>query len=115
MCLFSRFVDDDEKAAIAARIVTFLPNDVAAASLLGGNPLPPIPSLPPLAKPSFPEISRGKKLADFVDRESLVFFIRAVENWLINNSISAENEKAFWTYKWTYRPTDRPSYKRGRI
>ena len=80
--LFSRYVEEDEKAAMAAKLVTHLP-PIPSTSDEDNPPLPPIPPFQWDTKPAFPNLKSGKftRLSHFIGVESLILFSRAVKNW----------------------------------
>lgn len=80
-CLWSRFVDDDKKSRVAAKIVSYLPKFDVEAVMKGEVPPPPIPPCTNTSKPEFPVLSSKKELWDYVTSESLIIFSRVVTNW----------------------------------
>ena len=91
LCLFSkRYVDEDEKSEIAAKIATMLPP-------ITGDTLPRLPIPKTIAKPTFPAILDQKKLVDFVTPESLIFFASGVKDWrwILKPPASWENDSGF--------------------
>ena len=80
--LFSRYVEEDEKSAMAAKLVTLLPPIPPSAD----GEITPLPTIPPFrwaTKPAFPDLKSGTltRLSHFIGIESLILFSRAVKDW----------------------------------
>ena len=82
LCLWSRYVSEDDKSSIAASITGFLPPLASASATSEEGAAASSPSPPrTINKPAFPDLACGSKLADFVTEESTLLFTRAIPDW----------------------------------